>query len=549
MYDDIVIGAGSSGAVIASRLSEDPARKVLLLEAGNDYPSLALTPKALLDPNVAVLTGHNWHIPAQSRDAEMVKSLLAAGQTFLKAGMQDQRRMASTVLAAGASPAKAANSFDYAVGKVVGGSSAVNGALAFRGLPEDYDEWARLTGDDDWSWQSVLQSFIALENDTEAGAYHGRDGAVPVSREDISALTPLQRAFFDTCIAKGYPQTKDHNAPESAGVGVVPKLVRDGVRMSSALTHLLAARQRTNLHLRPNTLVDRLHWNGASCVGVEAIVDGARSLYQGRRIILCAGALNTPCILMRSGVGNPVHLKRLNVPVRLSLSGVGMNLQDHPIVGFWAAPEAFASTLGESTHQVLLRYTSQRSPSRNDMQISMVSGLDATQIALLRQALGSPLAAAVATCVAKPLSTGYLRMTSANPTDMPSVVTNCLAEHDDMRRMKEGVRIAWDMVQSPGIRQNLRQIFAWNSAMFTSDSILEKAISTFVRPAWHVTGTARMGRAADPAAVVDSRGGLIGANNVWIADASIMPTIPSAATHLSCVMLAERIAAGLLQSD
>ena len=544
MYDDIVIGAGSSGAVIASRLSEDPARKVLLLEAGNDYPSLAETPAKLLDPNTPVLTDHNWHIPAHSRDADAVKSLFAAGHTFLNAGGQDQRRMASAAVAN-----KTISSFDYAVGKVVGGSSAINGTLAFRGMPEDYDEWARLTGDDDWSWQSVLQSFIALENDAEAGAYHGRVGVVPVSREDMSTLTPLQRAFFDTCIAQGYPQTRDHNAPDSAGVGIVPKAVKGGIRMSSAQTHLAAARLRANLQLMPNTLVDRIHWNGTSWAGVEAIVNGARRLFEGRRIILCAGALNTPCILQRSGIGNPVHLKRLNVPVQLPLRGVGMNLQDHPIVGFWAVPEESASTLGEPTHQMLLRYTSARSQFRNDMHISMVSGLDTTELALLRQTLGAPLVAAVATCVVKPLSTGYLKMTSANPKEMPSVVTNCLQEPDDMRRMKEGVRIAWEMIQSPGIKKNLKRIFAWNAAMFSSDRTLDSAISTFVRPAWHVTGTAKMGRVSDPAAVVDSRGRLIGADNVWIADASIMPVVPSASTHLSCVMLAERIAIALRRSD
>ncbi len=543
MYDDIVVGAGSSGAVIAARLSEDPARKVLLLEAGNDYPSLAETPAKLLDANVPVLTDHNWHIPARSRDADSVKSLLAVGRTFLGAGVQDQRRMA-----AAAAASKTVSSFDYAVGKVVGGSSAINGALAFRGLPEDYDEWARLTGDDHWSWQSVLQSFVALENDAGDAAYHGRHGAVPVSREDMASLTPLQRAFFDACIARGYLETTDHNAPDSVGVGIVPKVVKDGMRMSSAQTHLAAARPRSNLHLVPNALVERLHWNGASWGGVEVIANGARRLHEGRRIILCAGALNTPCILQRSGVGNPVDLKRLGVPVRLQLPGVGMNLQDHPIVGFWAVPEEAAATLGEPTHQMLLRYTSAGSQFRNDMHMSMVSGLDTSQLGLLRQALGAPLVAAVATCVAKPHSTGYLKMTSASPLEMPCVVTNCLQEPGDMRRMKEGVRIAWDMIQAPGIKGKLKRIFAWNAAMFASNGTLESAISTFVRPAWHAVGTAKMGRICDPAAVVDSRGRLIGADNVWVADASIMPVVPSASTHLSCVMLAERVAVDIRAS-
>jgi len=220
LYDDVVVGAGSSGAVLAARLSEDPARRVLLLEAGPDYATVEATPHDLRDSTWISVVRHDWGFTADAMKGREI---------------------------------------EYPRGKVTGGSSAVNATIALRGVPEDYDEWARL-GNSEWTWSRVLPYFRKLEDDQdEGGPLHGCGGPIPVRRWKASELLPLQQACLDAGRALGFAAVTDHNHPEATGIGPWPMNQRDGLRVSTAIGYLLPARQRRNLTIRADCLVNRRH--------------------------------------------------------------------------------------------------------------------------------------------------------------------------------------------------------------------------------------------------------------------------------------------------
>jgi choline dehydrogenase len=326
VYDDIIVGAGSSGAVLAARLSEDPDRSVLLLEAGPDYPTIASTPQEVLDGNSNPRFAHNWGFEAEAVPGRMVP---------------------------------------YGRGKVTGGSSAVNGTVALRGVPADYDEWAAL-GNHEWAWEQVLPHFRRLEDDPEGGDLHGTGGPIPIHRWTAGTLAPVARAFIDACRRLGYDEVVDHNHPESTGVGPIPVNQRAGMRISTAIGYLLAARHRLNLTIRPDCLVDRVVFDGPRAVGVVVECGGEPQRVYGRRVTLAAGAVASPAILLRSGIGPQADLRVLGIEPRLDLPGVGANLLDHPSFILPIIPKPGTCEPGVPTVQVVLRCTTPGSEEFND---------------------------------------------------------------------------------------------------------------------------------------------------------------------------------------
>jgi choline dehydrogenase len=514
--DVLIVGAGSSGCVVAHQLSADPACRVLLLEAGPRHPHGDAAAAVRNGNQPAVVPGLNWKYRTAIKGEVAVSTPARPGGTV----------------------------FDYEAGRLVGGSSAVNATQALRGAPSDYDEWAQDCGPA-WSWASVLPVFRAIEDDPLGPSdWHGRGGPLPIRREALDTLTPMQNALMQACTDAGHASTPDHNDPSTEGVGVIPRNVVDGVRVSAAMAYLDPIVRRPNLELRAGVHVHHLLWDAAGvCRGVRAEIDGQPHDLSADRVVLCGGVMSTPALLLRSGVGEPAALRALGLEVVLPLAGVGENLMEHPVVGIWGVPVPGAARLGEPLRQTLLRCTSGRSGHAQDTHICMMAGMDAREMfPHLAAADDSVTLAGLTTCFNKSVSRGRVVLASTDPHAAPRVSNNCLGDGADIAPLKAAVRLAWDLLHQPVLRSRFSRLLAWTDGMVRSDAALEQAVRAFVRPAAHACGTARMGASPERGAVVDPRGRLHGARNVYVADASVMPRVPSAPPHLSCLMVAHKIA-------
>ncbi|MHB8695573.1 MAG: GMC family oxidoreductase [Solirubrobacteraceae bacterium] len=519
--DVVVVGGGSAGCVVAARLSEDPSTEVVLLEAGRDWRSA--------------------QAPVQVRSMNGWRALDAAVAEYQWIGLESRRT-------------RVQEPHPHVRGRGLGGSSVVNGMIAIHAMPDDYDRWAA-AGCPGWSYEDVLPYRRRMETDLNFGdtPYHGSDGPIPVLRLGRDSWGPADTALAEAAALLGQGWCEDHNAPHGTGLSPYGISAHDGARVTTNDGYLEPARERENLRVIGGAHVDRVVSDGRRAVGVRARIDGEWVEVRAATVVLCAGAIHSPAILLRSGIGPNGPLARLPV---------GQGMQEHPLALFWLFHRGDrAPALDARQTNCCLRYSSGLAGAgENDMMIVSVNQTPALPVELLShldagqapagtwggagggEAPGGP--GLLCIWVNQQQGRGWLRLDSPDPDAHPLIQQDLLHEPGDLVRLRDGVKRALELIRT-GAFDAFAHIAIDPTGRgideLSDDAAIDAWLLATVGDTGHICSTCRMGSPDDPRTVVDPRGQVHGVDGLYVADASVFPEVPRANTNLPTITAAERL--------